>query len=606
MSVSAIIVVGILAGTIALFVSDRLRLDVVALLSLLALWLTGSIDTKEGLAGFSDPVVLMIAGLFVVGTALFNSGVASWLGSRLEHLGGSSEVRLTVVIMLASALLSAFMSSTGTVAILLPVVVAVAKRKKIPPSQLLIPLAFASLLGGMLTLIGTPPNLVANAELRRHGAATFGFFSFTPAGLVMLVVGIAFMAFLGRRLLPGRRGTEEAGPRSLTQDELAADYQLRGKLHTARITDNSDLVGMTLRDAALRQRYGVNVLGVRRADGDGCAVLPTLLLAAGDQLRLQCDAQSLEALAEAEALQTLPDRGDMMLPPTETMAELVVPRRSRLVGKTLRQVHFRDRFRATALAIQRRGDTLTATPGEVQLQAGDIILVKGSVNLVRLLGDSPQDFVLLTETKRSGEGSIDRTLGPRAIAITLGMLVLMTASLVPNVVAVLLAAVAMVLSRCLTAQEAYRRINWESVVVIAAILPMATALDKSGAMGVMVNGMVARIGPYGPVVMMAALFLVTSTFSQVISNTATTVLVAPIAFRVATELGLTPHAFLMTVAIAASTAFATPIASPVNTLVLNAGGYRFGDFLKVGVALQLLLLVATLLIVPLLFPLTPL
>lgn len=604
MSSDAIVVLCILGATIVLFVLDRLPIDLVALLALVALWVTGVLTPAEGLAGFANPVVLMIAGLFVVGAALMNSGVAGWLGGQLRRFGGTSEMRLILVIMVMTAVLSGFMSSTGTVAILLPVVVTVAKRARVSPARLLIPLSFSSLLGGMLTLIGTPPNIVVNSELVKHGGTSFGFFSFTPAGVVMLIVGVGFMVLVGRKLLPGgSTQDEEAGPHSISQNELASDYQLPGQLRTVRVQAGSPLAGQEIRAANLRHEHGLTVVGVRRS-GSALHVLPTLVLEAGDVLRLQSSSPDDDVSPEELGLEELPDRGDVMLPPEEALAEVVLPRRSKFLGRTLHQLRFRDRYRATVLAVQRRGKTLPLPVGNKPLRHGDTLLVKGRLKHVRHLADEPRNFVLLTET-RGAEAVVDPRYGPLSIALTLGMLLLMTLRVVPNVVAVVLAGTLMVLTRCLTTAEAYRRINWESVVVIAAMLPMATALDKTGAMGVVVDFLVKSLGGHGPLVMMAVLFVITSTFSQVISNTATTVLVAPIAYRIATDLGVAPHPMLMAVAIAASTAFATPIASPVNTLVLNAGGYKFGDFFKVGVALQLLILAATLLILPVLFPFSP-
>lgn len=617
MSTDAIIVFVILGATIALFVSDRLRLDLVALLALLALLLLGMVTPKEGLAGFSSPLVLMIAGLFVVGGGLAQTGVAEWLGLRLGAIAGVNETRVVVVIMAATALLSAFMSSTGTVAVLLPVVVSMADRARLSPARLLIPLAFASLLGGMLTLIGTPPNLVVSNQLREAGLEPFHFFSFTPPGLVVLVVGIAFMALVGRKLLPGSAappaGSDSMRPSVVLRD-IAREYNLDAHLHWLKVPATCELVGQSLAQANIRARFGVTVLGIRRAvvpadePDDTPHLVPTVRFRPGDVLMLQGEADNAVRMADALGLERLPGHGELVLPQDESLAEVVVPRRSRLVGRSLREIGFRDRYRATILAIRRAGQTgvqhgdLPATR-DLPLQHGDTLLLKGRSKYLSLLRDLRRDLVLVTEPRVVTEAP---RLGRRALtalAITAGMLVLMTLGIVPNVVAVLLAAVAMVLSGCLSAPDAYRGINWESVVLIAAILPMATALEKTGGMQLVVNALVKSLGGTGPYLVLAALFVLTSAFSQVISNTATTVLVAPIAFQVARDLGFAPHAFLMTVAIAASTAFATPIASPVNTLVLNPGGYRFGDFFKVGVALQLLLLVVTLAIVPLFFPL---
>lgn len=615
MTVEALIVFVTLGLTIALFVSDKLRLDVVALLSLLALLLTRVITPEEGLAGFSNPIVIMIAALFVIGGGLTQTGVAEWLGNRLGALAGSHEARVIVVIMVATALLSAFMSSTGTVAVLLPVVVTMGKRAGIAPSRLLIPLAFASLLGGMLTLIGTPPNIVVSDQLRQAGLEGFGFFSFTPPGLILLVVGVAFMALVGRHLLPGAAApaaSSEAPRPSLVIRDIARDYDLPAHVHWLRVSEGSSLAGQTLADANLRARYALTVVGIRRElamPGEEVSppILPTVVFREGDVVMVQGADDALAALCRDQGVEQRPDAAEFTLAEDESLAEVVVPRRSRLVGKSLRESRFRDRYRATILAVRRAGQT-TSESGDLPatrdlpLEQGDTLLLKGRTRYLRLLRDERRDFVMVTDPGSDVAVKLGEPKPLMALVITLSMLVLMAFGIVPNVVAVLLAAVAMVVVRCLSATDAYRGINWESVVLIAAILPMATALQKTGGMRLAVDALVGSLGGHGPYVMLAALFVLTSLFSQVISNTATTVLVAPVAYTVAIDLGLSPHAFLMTVAIAASTAFATPIASPVNTLVLNPGGYRFADFFKVGVALQLVLLVVTLLVVPVLFP----
>ncbi len=617
-SQDAIIVVVTLGVTIALFVSDRLRLDVVALMGLLALLLFGVITTEEGLAGFSNPIVLMITALFVIGAGLTETGVAEWLGKRLGALAGTDEVRVIVVIMTATAWLSAFMSSTGTVAVLLPVVTNMARRAAISPSRLLIPMAFASLLGGMLTLIGTPPNIVVSDQLRVGGLEGFHFFSFTPPGLILLAVGIAFMALVGRHLLPGARVGSAEAPESRTGrasmiGDLARDYDLPAHMHWLRVSEGSSLIKLTLQKADLRARFQLTLIGIRREmpgpgeDADP-PVLPTVEFRSGDLLTVQGERADVRALSMEHGLEELPGSHAVSLAADESFAEVVIPRRSRLVGQSLRECRFRDRYRATIIAVRRLGHS-AADPGDLPatrdlpLQHGDTLLLKGRIRFLRNLREERRDFVMVTEP-RALEAVTLRGFKPfAALGITFAMLLLMTFGILPNVVCVLLAAVAMVLVRCLSATDAYRNVNWESVVLIAAILPMATALEKTGAMRFAVDGLIAGVGGHGPVIIMAVLFVITSGFSLVISNTATAVLVAPIAYKVALDLGHSPHAYLMTVAIAASTAFATPIASPVNTLVLNPGGYRFGDFFKVGGTLQLVMLAVTLVIVPLLFPL---
>ena len=607
------IVFGVLAVTVALFVSDRMRLDLVALLAMLALLLGGVLEPKDGLRGFSDPIVLMIAGLFVVGGGLAQTGVAERLGRWLGRVAGTSEVRLIAVIMIVTAVLSAFMSSTGTVAVMLPVVVTLARSANIAPSRLLMPLAFASLLGGMLTLIGTPPNIVVSNQLSSQGLEPFGFFAFSPVGLVMLVVGIGFMLTVGRRLLPGQGGdaapasTVGRRPQQLSGSELVGDYELEDNILQFRLVPGSDLVGKTLAEADLRTRFQGTVLDVRPAkdggEGPSSRVLrPDTVLAVGDLLSVAVSEEALDEVKEREAKLLVAELAEgAPLPAGSLLVEVLLPPRSSLIGRTLKDRLFRDKYRANVLSIRRAGKLLQGNPADELLRFGDTLLVEARRRDVEVLRSESRDFVVIAEPRELAEPWHDSRRAPVAIAILVGMLVLMTAGIVPHVTAVLLAAVAMVLSRCLTMTEAYRSINWESVVLIAAILPMATALDRTGGLRLIVGGLTSALGGSGPIVLMAALFLITSLFSQVISNTATTVLLAPVAYQVAVDLGASPRAFLMAVAVAASTAFATPIASPVNTLVLGPAGYRFADFLKVGVLLQLLILGATLLIVPWLF-----
>lgn len=607
MNADALLTFGILVATIALFVSDRLRLDVVALLSLLALVLTGVIGTNEALAGFSSPAVVMITGLFVIGAALAETGVADWLGYRLGRIAGSSEGSVIAWVMIATAGLSAFMSSTGTVAILLPVVGTLAHRRGVSPARVFLPLAFAAHLGSMLTLISTPPNLVVSDALREAGFAPFRFFSFFPPGIVILVVGIGYFVLYGRRLLPGQAGVTRSTSRTWTADELAQEYGIAPSLHTLRIPAGSRLARMELGSANLRAAHHVNVVGISTGQ-EIRPVLPRTVFEAGDVLRVQGTQEDVEQMAQAWGLEQLPDSGSLALPTEETVAEIVLPRRSTLVGRTLRETKFRDRYRATVLAVRRStGDVAAvgpATPALIDfpLRVGDTLLLKGRHKHLRNLRDEKRDFILVAEPDLRSDVFVDERRAIGAVLITLAMLVVMAFGWLPNVVAVLAAAVVMVLTNCVRPVDAYRTINWESVVLIAAMLPMATALEKSGATRMLVDAVERNFLGSPPLVILAVVLVLTSALGMVISNTATAVLVAPVAIRVAQALDLAPEPMLMGVAIASSAAFATPIASPVNTIVMGPGGYRFADFVRVGLPLQLLVLATALLVVPLVFP----
>lgn len=621
MTPDVLLVFGILAATIVLFVSDRLRLDLVAMLALLALLLTGILTPAEALAGFSDPIVLIIAGLFVVGSGLFQTGVADLLGHGLARIAGDNETRLIVVIMVAVALLSAFISSTGTVAVLLPAVVSLALSARINPAKLLIPLAYGALLGGMLTLIGTPPNIVVNNQLRSAGLEPFSFFAFTPVGMVMLVLSIGFMLAVGRRWLPDRArqigATDSAAP-APTKRDLLTTYQLADNLFRVRVRRGSPFVGQTLAQTQLRTHYRVNVLevhpstaGTRRAhkrratvNGAPRPVAADTQLNLDDVLYVNGRADDVTRLAQEQVLGIVPNtaNGDDLLSGELGVVEALLTPRSRLIGRTLSDTYFRSTYGVTVLAILRGGQPVEGLTAQTELRFGDTLLAQGTWEQIARLREERDQFVVIGQQRALTASHYDARRGPLAVAIMLGMLVLITLSIVPTVTAVLVAAVAMVLSRCITIEDVYRTMNWESVVLIAGMLPMATALEKTGGIQLIAAALTSSLGGIGPLAMMAGLFLLTSVFSQFISNTATTVLMAPIAIQAAAALDLSPYSLLMAVAVAASTAFATPIASPVNTLVLGPGGYRFSDFARVGVPLQVLLLIASLVVIPLLFP----
>lgn len=595
------IVFGILLVSIILFSLDRFRLDLIALVALLSLLLTGILTPGEALAGFADPVVIMIAGLFVVGAAIFESGIANLTGSWLGNLAGTNPLRLTALIMLVTALLSAFLSSTGTVAVMLPVVVHLAHRANLSPSKLLIPLAFSSLLGGMLTLIGTPPNLIVSNLLRSQGLEPFSFFAFTPVGLVMLMVGLVFMLSLGQKLLPQQQLSPAEKDHRLSQRDFIESYSLKGQLFELQLSEHSACIGQTLAHLGLRSHFSLNVLSIETLTSRGLQLRqaePNSLLQAGDTLIIKGKQENLERFSlEQHALFKPVDS----LPESLLLAEVLLPPRSSLLGKNLRDVHFKSRFRVLVLAEKRAGEISHERTSTTPLRVGDTLLVAGSYKALNRLKAQNQDFIVVSESGALAEKPLSHR-APWVLLIMLAMLGLMTFAVVANVTAVLLAAVAVILLGAMSMDHAYQSINWESIVLIAAILPMATALEKTGALDLLVNALLYSLANVSPYLVLLFLFLLTSALSQVISNTATTVLIAPVALQLALNLGLSPYPLLMTVAIAASTAFMTPVASPVNTLVINPGHYRFADFLKIGFALQLFIMLATLLTVALIFP----
>ncbi len=606
----------LLGITILLFTSDRLRLDLVAILLVIALILTGLLTTQEALAGFADPIIMTIAGLFVVSSGLMHTGVANLMGQGLDKLARNSEVGLLILVMLFAAGLSAFMSSTGAVAIFLPVVVSLAWNAHIAPSKLLIPLAYGSLIGGVLTLIGTPPNIVVSNQLAANGYTPFSFFTFTPVGLLMLAIGISFMLVIGRTLLPNnKQRTRGVNPADVSEspslEELLNNYHLPGNMFRLRMRSNSPLINATLEQAALGTRYRVNVLE-RQSWPDRLAaplparpVEPGSTLEVDDILLVQGAPEDVKALAEAESCGILPleqESDESLITRELGMAEVLLPPRSHLIGHDLKELSFRDRYNVTVVGIMRMGTPLSGDIATASLRFGDTLLVQGTWQKIALLRQESRDFVVVGQPREMILLQRPIKRAPLAGLIVVGMLLLMAFNIVEAVVAVMVAATAMLLTGCLTMEDAYHAMNWESIVLMAGLLPMATALQKSGGIEFITHALTSSLGQISPVALMAGLFIITSAFSQVISNTATTVLMAPIAFQAAIRLGIAPQTFLMAVAMAASTSFSSPIGSASNTLVLGPGGYRFGDYLRVGIPLQVLMLLSALIALPLLFP----
>lgn len=641
MNTEMIVTFVILVVTIAVFIWDKLRVDVVAVLSLLALVLFGILDAKQSLAGFSNTTVIMIGGLFVVGGGLFKTGVADWLGNQLLKLAGNSEVKLIVMIMLGTALLSGFLSNTGTVAVLLPAVVATAWRIGTVPSKLLVPLAFAASIGGMLTLIGTPPNIVISGALEDAGLRPFGFFEYSLIGIPLLVVGLIYMVFVGRRWLPARETRDVPVQASFTADELAATYHLEDNLFRLRVRRGSRIVGQPLSQMQLED-FGATVVNFEHAsavetsqtqtggqphaipalsqitdtlikpvtgNGNDNVLTPGLdtVVLPDDVLLVEAAPNQVHQLATkfnlgVQPVKTAEHPEEELLSREIGMAEIILPPRSAFVGRTINKMHFCEKYNVQVVGISRGGESLSEIPfGDVRLEFGDTLLVRGMWKNIGLLKNEARNFVVVGEPITRKDETTLSPQGVIAILAMLGMLVMMLTGVVSSVIAVIITAVVMVLTRCLTMEQAYRSISWESVVLIAAMIPMSTALQVTGGAEFLANGLVDSLGAIGPLALIAGIFVLTTSFTQVISNTATTILVVPIALGAATRMGMSPYPVMMMVAVAASSAFLTPIASPVNTLVLTPGGYKFNDFMKVGVPLLILFMLVGLALVPLIW-----
>jgi di/tricarboxylate transporter len=750
----------ILLVAVILFITERIRVDLVALFVLVTLAITGLVTPAEALSGFSSPAVVTVWAVFILSAGLYTTGVANIIGRQILRISGQGEVRLLIVIMLTAAILSAFMNNVGVAALLLPVVLTIAKQTNLPPSKLLLPLAIGCLLGGMMTLIGTPPNILASDALQAAGLEPFGFFAFAPVGIVLVLAGITFMVLAGRHLLPGHRrvqalpgqdgGAEDVSElydleKRLALVELPAGSQLAGKtltesrigralgltilglqrdgrkqhtlhsdtileegdqllalgrldrLRELRIVAESTFIGRTVSEIDMRRKHGLNLLAIRRGSRHFRTNLQEIPLKPGDILLLQGSRTRLDAarenslfgpelilletgidaanryqlherlmlvrippesslvgqsLAESDLddlfglLAVSISKGEQMIlaPPPDTkmsagdlllvegkpqdlailrglqgliirrqldmdqteletemvgLVEAVLSPHTTLAGKTLREIQFRDKFNLSVLAILRDGRAYHTDLGNIPLQFGDAFLIYGPRAKFKMLSGEP-DFLVLTE---GIEEAPRREKAPLAILIMAAVIFTVLIGWQPIAIAAIAGSALMIVTGCLRIEDAYRQIDWRAVFLIAGMLPLGIAMEQSGAAQFLAEGMIALVGDSGPTALLAGLFILTSIASQFMPNPVVTVLMAPIALSTAVDLNLSPYSLMMVVAIAASAAFMSPVGHPANVLVMGPGGYRFSDYLKVGIPLTIIILLVTLLVLPLFWPL---
>ncbi|KRW73894.1 SLC13 family permease [Stutzerimonas nitrititolerans] len=609
MNVDLLLVLFLLASCVGLFVINKPRMDVVALLAMVALPLSGVIGVNEALAGFSDPSVVLIAALFVIGNGLVRTGIAYRLGDWLMRSAGSSETRLLILLMLAVAGLGSVMSSTGVVAIFIPVVLSIAARMKVSPRRLMMPLAFAGLISGMLTLVATPPNMVVHSELRRAGLDGFAFFSFAPIGLAILVLGIGYM-LLARRWLGGDTMQEVAVEQRDTLDILAQRYRLPERERRLRVLPGSVLANQALDELKLRSQYGINVIAIERQ----YKFRKQLLIATGNTELFVGDVLLVDLASPAIGLLgAYEELGVESLQLSDSyygdysrelgLAEVALPPDSRLPGKTIQELGFRSTYKLNVVGVRRNHQALQGLLVDEKLKPADTLLVAGSWKHIHRLQGLSRDFLVLSLPAEIDDVAPAANQAPFALLGLAVMVGLMVSGLVPNVLAALIGCLVMGLFRCIDMDSAYKAIHWQSLVLIVGMLPFALALEKTGGIALAVSGLIGLFGDAGPHALLACLFLLTAVIGLFISNTATAVLMAPVAISTATQLDASPYPFAMIVALAASAAFMTPISSPVNTLVLGPGQYRFADFVRVGVPFTLLVMLVSVLLVPWLFPL---
>ena len=622
----------ILIITVAMFIWGRVRADIVALTALAALLVLGILTPAEALAGFSSPIVIMMIGLFVVGGAIMQTGLAKLTGNKLMALSRGNETITFLLVMLVTSFIGAFVSNTGTVALMMPIIMSLAAGSGMQSSRFLMPLAFAGSLGGMLTLIGTPPNLVIDEVLTEAGFKPLAFFSFFPVGIIVIAIGIIVLMPLSKIFLSKKQiGKKKKNGKSL--DDLVDEYQLLDNLHryivpskrtAAAIDENGqmmDIVGKTLKDLSIQKKYGVSIIEIRNEKKSRLGLVKDVnqnmaksssTIAVHDTLYIIGDEEKIERFAQDYDLRKMKDvKIDFY---DLGLTEIVVMPTSNFAGLRIGDANLRKRFGINVLGVKRGGSSSDGKVGKeyitdnliaTRLHVGDMLLVQGEwTNLAHLTADTT-NWVVLDQPEKTADKVLLDYKAPVAAAIMLLMIAMMVFDFIPvaPVTAVIIAGLLTVFAGCFrNVEAAYKTINWESIVLIAAMMPMSTALEKTGASALVSQGLVDSLGSMGPTALLAGIYFTTSLMTMFISNTATAVLMAPIALVAAQQVGVSPYSFLFAVTLGASMCFASPFSTPPNALVMKAGGYTFMDYVKVGLPLQIIIGVVMTFVLPLLFP----
>lgn len=593
----------ILAAAIVLFLSERLSVDLVALLVLVALGFSRVLSPQEVFSGLSDPAVITILGVFVLAHGLNVTGIAERVGTLIVRAAGASEVRLTAALMSSAAFLSLFMNNIAVASMLLPATLTVSRKAKVRPSKLLIPLAFGTLLGGMATLF-TTTNIVVSTILRSNGYPGFGVLDFAPVGLPLVAAGILYMTLWGRRMLPAEASSERINVIRQAKDDLLKMYQLGDRLFRARIPEGSYLIGKGLAQSTLREKYALNLVAVERDGKVVLAPMPDFILHQDDVMLLEGRLEDFRRRDVEPYLEILParpyDEGDLESA-SSVVVEVVLAPRSELIGRTLKETRFRERYGMAVLAIWNGERVIRTGLAELRLAFGDALLLQGPRDRLALLRSEHDLIVLSDDDDRPVEVSKKGWLATAIFALSVLVAVL---GPFPIGEVMLAGALLMVITNVLTMEQVYRAVDWRIVFLVAGMLPLGLAMTKTGATTLFADALTHALTPYGPLALLLGLLTLTVLLSQGMKGAAVSAVVAPIAIRSAQQFGVDPRAMAMGVALATSMAFVTPLGHPVNILMMGPGGYRFRDFFKVGLPLTLLLFAVAMVILPIVWPLT--
>ncbi len=623
MDIQVFIVFAIILLAIFFFVWGKIRSDIVALSVLVSLVLTGILTPSEGLSGFSNSVVVMMVCLFIVGGAIFQTGLAKMISTKILALAGNNQYKLFILVMLVTGGIGAIVSNTGTVALMLPIVISLAAQAKTDARRFLMPMAFASSLG-LLTLISTPPNLIINDTLINGGYEGLSFFAFLPIGAITLTVGILLLWPLSKLLVAGKDKEKSAVKKDKSLDQLASEYQLADNLYRVTIEENSPFINKSLQELNITSKYNLSILEIRRIESKNRFHKTVHMAVAGPSSTFK-ENDILYVLGSFNDVTTLVnENGLKMIDSHETegrdnaltvsqvgglqfseigIAEVVLMSSSKLINKRVKESDFRQLYNVNILGIRRKDGYILQDVKDERMHSGDVLLVQGSWSDIEKLNQETSEWVVVGRPMENALKVPRDHKAPVAAVILVLMILAMVFNVVPTVIATMIAALLMIVSGCFrNVESAYKSINWESTFLFAGMFPLAIAMEKTGASTLIANAIVGGLSSHGPTAVLAGIYIATSILTMFISNTATAVLFAPIAFQAATSIGISPYPFMFTVTVAASMCFASPFATPPNALVMSAGRYKFMDYVKVGFPLQLIVGIIMIFVLPLLFP----
>jgi len=588
--IDTVLVLIIVAVATLLFVTETLRVDVTALCVLVALLLLRLIRPDQALYGFANTATAIVAAMFVLSAGLVRTGLVEWLARHLDRFAGRGERRLIVVLSVLAAALSAFMVNTATVAILIPVTIILAKARKVAPSRILIPLSFASQFGGVCTLIGTSTNVLVNSMATAGGLKPFSLFEFAPMGVVLAIIGVVYLTFASRILIPKREGA----------DEQIDKYRLADYLSEMRVIEGSPLIDKRWRELNGKDLNDVDLIKIIRG-GKATWRASATKIREDDFLLLHGNADELIKLKDKYRLETKADTvvHDRELESDKIeLIEALVPPRSRLIGRTLRGAEYIERYGCVALAVQRRGKVLRDRLADISFDDGDTLLLQCDRDSVRRITQST-DLIVTNELTQLHFRK-DRAF--MALAIFISMVLLVAFNILPLLVAALSGAVAMVLGRCISIEEAYKAIDWKIIFLLGGVIPLGLALEQTGTAAWLASTTMKGIIEMGPLAVLTCLYFITAVLTAIMSNNASAILLVPIAFSAAEIMGVSVRPFLMAITFAASTSFATPIGYQTNTMIYAPGGYRFSDYARIGLPLNVIFWTVTVLLAPILWP----